>query len=229
MERAGSASRVIGVLLIVHMLGSGIVNFAMEKPLFGEAFLLNAAASSQQIGLAVVLGLITEALWIAIAITAFPIFFRQSQRMALLLVVLAAVTLALAVVENIGVLSMVSLSDAYVKASEVDREQLRAASVIVTAARDWPHFLSRMFVGVLTFVFYSVLYRFTMIPRLLALFGLIAAILVVIAVALPLFGQRVIFPLLAPMGLCNLAVSIWLLAKGLRVRLDEKIEPAVRA
>lgn len=226
METGGSAGRVIGFLLILHMLGSGVVNFVMEKPLFGGTFLLNAASSSQRIGSAVIFGLISEALWIAIAITAFPIFFRRSQRMALLIVALAAVGLALAVVENIGVLSMVSVSEAYAKASEVEREQLRVASVIVIAARDWPHFLSRMFGGVLTFVFYSVLCRFAMIPRLLAAFGLIAAVLVVISLALPIFGQKVIFAMLAPMGIVQLVVAIWLIVKGLRVPLDDQIRPA---
>ena len=226
METGGGAGRVIGFLLIVHMLGSGVVNFVMERPLFGGTFLLNAASSSQRIGLAVIVGLITEAAWIVIAITAFPIFFRRSQRMALLLVVLAAVGLALAVVENIGVLSMVSLSEAYAKASEVDREQLRVASVIVIAARDWPHFLARMFGGVLTFVFYSMLYRFAMVPRLLAAFGLIAAVLVVISLTLPIFGQKVIFAMLAPMGVCQLIVSLWLIVKGLRVPLEDQIRPA---
>jgi hypothetical protein len=67
VETAGRAGGVIGFLLIVNMLGSGVVNFDKERPLFGGAFLLNAAPSSQRIGLAVVFGLITEAMWIAIA------------------------------------------------------------------------------------------------------------------------------------------------------------------
>jgi len=206
--------RTIGVLLITHMVGSGMVNFVMERPLSEGGFLVNAGVSSRQIGVAVILGLVTEAVWLVIAITVFPIFFPRSPRTALCLVALAIVSLALAVVENIAVMSMVSLSEAYGRASAVEQEQLRAVGIAVTAGRDWPHFISRIFVAATTFVFYSVLYRFVAIPRVLAVFGLIASVLMVTSVALPLFGQKVIFPLLAPMGICHLLVAVWLLAKG---------------
>jgi len=33
-------------------------------------------------------------------------------------------------------------------------------------------------------------------------------------VSLPLLGGHVIFPLLAPAGIANLALAVWLLAKG---------------
>ena len=35
-------------------------------------------------------------------------------------------------------------------------------------------------------------------------------------VAMPLFGHEVVFPLLAPLGLCQLALALWLLVKGFR-------------
>lgn len=226
MEAASRAGRIIGVLIIMQMVGSGIVNFVLEPRLLGAAgFLLNAASHSRQIGLAVLLGLITEALWVGIAITAFPIFCQRTQRMALWLVALAVVSLAVGVVENIGVMSMVSLSEAYAKASAVEREQLQSVQVIVASARDWPHFISRIFVGGAIFVFYAVLYRFKLIPRALAGFGLIAAVLMVTAVAMPLFGHDVVFPMLAPMGLSQLILAVWLIVEGFRGQRSPGVEP----
>lgn len=217
MESASRAGRIIGVLIIMQMAGSGIVNFVMEPRLLGApGFLVSAASNSRQIGLAVVFGLVTEALWVGIAITAFPIFYQRTRRMALWLVALTVVGLAVGVAENAGVMSMVSLSEAYTKASGFEREHLDAVRVIVASARDWPHFMSRMFVGGAIFVFYAVLYRFALVPRALAGFGLIAAVLMVTAVAMPIFGREVVFPMLAPMGLSQLVLAVWLMTKSFR-------------
>ncbi len=62
MEAASRAGRIVGVLIIMQMVGSGIVNFVLEPRLLGApGFLVNAASHSRQIGLAVLLGLVTEA------------------------------------------------------------------------------------------------------------------------------------------------------------------------
>ncbi len=217
MDAAGRAGRIIGVLIILQMVGGGLVNGVLEAPLFGTpGFLVNAAAHSRQIGLAAVLGLVTEGMWLAIAVTAFTIFYPRTQRMALWFLALAGVILAVAVVENAGVMSMVSLSDAYAKASAVDREQLQTVRVVVASARNWAHFMARIIDGCVIFVFYALLYRCALVPRAVAGFGLIAAVLMVAAVGMPLFGHDVVFPLLAPMGLSQLVLALWLIVKGFR-------------
>jgi hypothetical protein len=227
MEAASRTGRIIGVLIIMQMVGSGVVNFVLEPRLLGApGFLVSAASHSQQIGLAVLLGLVTEALWVGVAITAFPIFCQRTRRMALWFVALTVVSLAVAVAENVGVMSMVSLSEAYTKASAVQREHLETVQVIVASARNWPHFISRIFVGSAIFVFYAVLYRFTLVPRALAVFGLIAAVLMVTAVAMPLFGHDVVFPMLAPMGLSQLILAVWLITKGFRGQPNPGVEPS---
>jgi hypothetical protein len=217
METAKRAGRIIGVLIIVQMVGGGMVNFTLEAPLFGApGFLVNAASHSQQLGLAALFGLVTEALWVGIAITAFPIFGRRTQTMALWFIALAVVILAVAVVENAAVMSMVSLSEAYAKASAAEREQFQIIKIVVASARNWAHYLARIFDGGAIFVFYVVLYRFALVPRALAGFGLIAVMLMVTAVAMPLFGHDVVFPMLAPLGLSQLILAVWLIAKGFR-------------
>lgn len=218
MESASRIGRIIGVLIAIQMVGSGMVNFALERPLINPpGFLVNAAAHPQQLALAALLGLVTEPLvWLGIAITAFAIFYQRTQRMALWFVALAVVSLTVAVVENIGVMSMISLSQAYMKASAVEREQLETAKVIVVAARNWPHVLDRVILAGAIFVFYSVLYRFALIPRVIAGFGLIASPLMAIAMAMPIFGHAILFPMLAPMGLSHLILVVWLLTKGFR-------------
>jgi Domain of unknown function (DUF4386) len=217
MRAAVRAGRIVGVLIIIQMVGGGFVNFALEAPLFGApGFLVNAASHSQQLGLAVLLGLVTEALWVGIAITAFPVFKRRTQTMALWFIALAVVILAVAVVENAAVMSMLSLSEAYTKASAAEREQIQMVKIVVASARNWAHYMARIFDGGAIFVFYVVLFRFALVPRALAGFGLVAVTLMVAAVAMPLFGHDVVFPMLAPLGLSQLILAAWLITKGFR-------------
>jgi hypothetical protein len=68
------------------------------------------------------------------------------------------------------------------------------------------------------FVFYAALYRGALVPRALAGFGLLAAVLMVTTVAMPMFGHDVVFPLLAPVALSQLLLALWLIAKGFRHR-----------
>ena len=227
MGTARRAGRIIGVLMIVQMVGGGMVNFTLEAPLFGApGFLVNAASHSQQLGLAVIFGLVTEALWVGIAITAFPIFSRRTQTMALWFIALAVVILAVAVVENAAVMSMVSLSEAYTKASAAEREQIQIIKIVVASARNWAHYMARIFDGGAIFVFYVVLYRFALVPRALAGFGLIAVMLMVTAVAMPLFGHDVVFPMLAPLGLSQLILAVWLITKGFRGQPSPGVHPS---
>jgi hypothetical protein len=224
MVAAKRAGRIIGTLILIQMIVGGLVNFTLEAPLFGTpGFLVSAAPHSQQIGLAAVLGLATEALWVAVAITAFPIVWPRARAMALWLLALAAVVLAAAVIENVGVMSLVSFSEAYAKAPAAGREQLEAVRVIVSSARNWAHYMARIADGVTIFVFYAALLRFALVPRVIAGFGLVAVVAMLTSVGMPIFGHDVVFPMLAPLGLSQLALALWLIAKGFR----DQARPAV--
>jgi hypothetical protein len=219
MENPKSAARMIAALLLLQMACGPIVNFVLLAPVLGRGvFLENAAAHPLQIGVAVLVGLAMSAFSVGIAIVATPLFTRYSRAMALWLLAIAVAAFALAAVENVNVLSMLSLSQAYAKADPADAPLLRTLAVTVASPRNWAHYLGLIFAGSFAFVLYGVLFRFALVPRALAAFGLIGALLEIVAVALPLFGYAVIFPMLAPLGLAHLALMIWLITKGFAER-----------
>lgn len=210
--------RIVGALILVQMAGSVLVNFVLTRPLFGEpGFLVGAATHAQQIGLSALLGLTLGAAFVAIAITAFPIFWQCSQRMALWLLALSVGGFAVGAVEHMGVMSMVSLSEAYARSGPAEHAQFEALRIVVASARNWAHFTARVADGAVLLVFYALLYRCRLIPRALAAFGLIAVVLQLAAVAMPFLGHGVVFPLLAPIGLSQLALALWLIVRGFRV------------
>lgn len=212
-----SGGRLIGVLILIQMIGGATANFALEAPLFGTpGFLVNAAPHARQIALGVVLALIVEALGVAIAVTVFATVYERSRTLALWFFALAVVALAVAVVESAAVMSMISVSEAYAKAGSPAREQLETVRVVVASARNWAHYLGRITDGCVILVFYTLLYRLALVPRPIAGFGVLAALLMVTGVGMPLFGHEVLFPLLAPLGLVQLLLAGWLMVRGLR-------------
>ncbi|MFL5481846.1 MAG: DUF4386 domain-containing protein [Gemmatimonadaceae bacterium] len=222
------AAVIIGILILAQMAGSALVNFFAEAPLFdGAGYLANAASHSQQIAAAVFLAIVIEATWVAIAILAFPILAERSLRSALALFAVSIVCLVIGVVENSGVMSMVSLSQAYASASPADLTQLEAVRVAVGSARNWPHYLGRMFDGLAALTFYIALFRFVLVPRAITGLGIIAVASMITGLSMPFFGHAVIFPMLAPLGLTQLALALWLIAKGFDGRAVANVSPAI--
>jgi hypothetical protein len=217
MDSGRFASRWFAALLITQLVVGPIANFALLGNTFDGAggFLVNAAPNAQSIGLAALLSIGLAVVSAAIAIVLWPVVRPRSERLALWLVILGAAGIALAGIENAQLMSLVSLSQAYVAAAQPDEALYQALRGVVGSYRNWAHVIQLLAMGGLLFATFGVLYRLRLVPRLLAGFGMLAALSQMISVAKPLFGGWVIFPMLVPLGLANLALIAWLLWKGL--------------
>ncbi len=218
MNRTQSTSRWIAVMLLAQLVAGPLVNFGLLVPVFQNppGFLVNAAPHAFDVSLSVVILLAMGAVSAGIAIAAWPVVRARSERMALWLVVLGASCIALTAVENAGLMSMLSLSQAYTAAATPDETLYQGLRGVVASARNWAHYTQLLSAGGLLLVLYGALYRFSLVPRLLAAFGMAAAILQMTAVAMPLFGQPIVFLMLLPLGIAHLLLTGWLLTKGLR-------------
>ena len=217
MRTAKGIGRIIGVLILMQMIGSGLVNFVLLEPVFSApGFLVNAAGHSLRVSLSVLLGLATGLLPIGIAIAAWQVFRRYSHAMALWFVALSVVSFTLAAIENIDVMSLLSLSEAYTQANVADRVLFQALRGVVASTRNWTHYVGLVVAGCTLLVFYSTLIRFALVPRILAAFGLGAVMLEDSRSSLrALLGQSIVFPMLLPLGLSQTALALWLIARGL--------------
>jgi hypothetical protein len=215
MHTAKGIGRIIGALILMQMIGSGLVNFVLLEPVFSApGFLVNAAGHSLRVSLSVLLGLATGLLSIGIAIAAWQVFRRHSHAMALWFVALSVVSFSLVAIENIDVMSLLSLSEAYTQANVADRVLFQALRGVVASTRNWTHYVGLIVAGCTLLVFYGTLIRFALVPRALAAFGLGAVMLQIVAVAMPLFGRDIVFPMILPLGLSQLALALWLIARG---------------
>ncbi|MBZ5553236.1 MAG: DUF4386 domain-containing protein [Acidobacteriia bacterium] len=224
MRSAKSVGRIIGMLLFVQLAGL-IVPFVLLHPLTmgSRYFLANAAASSFQIKVAVFLLFANCALTIGMAIVAYPVFRQYSAQMALLLVAVGVIMFSLQAVDNAHVLSILSLSQQYAQAGGPD-ELFQTLAMVVGSTRRWAHYSELLVIDCWIFVFYSILYRFAPVPRVLAAFGLITVMLHFTGITLPLFlGYRSVTLMGATMALSHIALALWLIVKGFEERLPSRV------
>ncbi len=221
MKSAKNAGRITGMLVLVH-LGVGLwVPFALLQLLKGPAgFLPIAAANSGQIRAAVFLLFVGSAFATVIAIAAWPIFRRSSSAMALWLVALGVAALVLQAVDNSALLSMLSLSQEYAKAGAAKTELFQALAVVIGSARKWAHY-TYLFVAVSwILLLFTTLYRFRLVPRALAAFGVIASLLQIVGVTVRGFlGYPPEMRLAVPLAPAYIGLAVWLIFKGFNEHL----------
>lgn len=213
---AKSAGRAVGALLVVQMTASYIVNFVLLDPLSSApgGLLANAANSPIRVGIWALSGLAIGIISLAIAIMTWPVVHRHSARFALWIVALAAVSLSLLAVQSVGILCVLSLSTARATTGGVAGGVYETAALLARSLRNWTHYTELVVGGCMYFVFFAALFRYRLVPRVLAGFGLAAVASQIAAVSLPFFGRDVMFPLLAPLGLALLLLAVWLMVRG---------------
>jgi hypothetical protein len=214
--------RTIGMMLLAQLAGL-IVPFVLLLPLTTVPvdYLANAARAAFQIKAGVFLLFANCALTIGISITALRIIRPHSEAAALWLVAVSVIMFLLQSVDNIHVLSMLSLSQQYNQAGDHDELFLKLAAV-VGSTRRWAHLTELLVIDGWILLFYSVLLRFALVPRAVAVFGLVTVLLHFIGIPLRGFaGYGGVAVMGMPMALSHITLATWLIAKG----VDERHGP----
>lgn len=222
MKALTRTGRGVGLLLLLQFASGLTVPFILVQPALPDApdFLTVAAAHALQIRAAVLIAFVGGALTVVLGITALPILLRYSSAAAYGFLVVCAVSCTLDAVHNAAMMSMLSLSRTYVSESASDPATYQAVAVVVASTRRWAHYAQLAAVGGWICVFYGSLFRFALIPRLLAALGLVGIALQFTGVTLPMFaGYGAITWLAIPLAPIHLAVAIWLMVKGFDKRL----------
>src|SRR5581483_3703430 len=176
MTTEKTAGRTVGFLLLLHLAAGLIIPFILLHPLVSPpGFLGSAATIPNQVRAAVMLLFVGSALAIGVSCAALQTFRQYSNAAAYWLLSLAIASFALQAVDNAHLLSMLSLSQAYAQADSSNTQAVQTVAVALGALRKWSHYSFLLVVGCWIFLLYSFLYRFRVVPRVLAAFGLLGA------------------------------------------------------
>ena len=208
------SGRVIGLLILLQFAAGISVNAVLTAPLFEEpGYLLTATANSLQLGWSVLLALLGSMMALAVACIAYPIFKARSEPSAVAYVAITAVGAAVLAIEQVGYLSMIAFSEAYTLAGD-DQATFESMRVAGSALRNGAHYYSLLVSGCTLGLWYFLLWRFSLLPNLIAGLGMIAVCLQLYVISQPILGGFVFFPLLAPLALAQILQGGWLLWRG---------------
>ena len=211
---------IVGVLFIiatvVHMVG----NLSFSKPILDNPdYLIIASANGNQVITGALLLLIAAFASASIAIWLYPILRKYNEGLALGAVGFRLMEGMLYIVAVVGLLSILTLSQEYIKAGAPDASLFQASGTSLLAVRDWAGQLSMIAFTMGALMYYYVFYQSKLIPRWLSGWGFLGAALSLAAALLAISGQIIYFStvfilLQVPIGVQEMVFAAWLIVKG---------------
>lgn len=182
-----------------------------------------AGFSETTVSVAVVLEFMLIVANIGTAVVLYPIAKRQSERLALGYVAARIVESTFILVGLMSIISLVSVNDALVGASGLEAGSLAAQGSSLTATYDWAFlFGPGLVVGFGNgLILGYLMYRSGLVPRRMAMFGLVGGPMLILSFALILFGvyengSGPAFLLALPEIIWEASLGIYAVWKGFR-------------
>ncbi|MHB1341153.1 MAG: DUF4386 domain-containing protein [Coriobacteriia bacterium] len=210
----------VGVLFILCSAASILSIAPLGGPLVAPVDLAKLATNDTRVVLTALIEFVWALTGAGIAIGLFPVIKKFNPALALGSVAGRLVEAVFVVVGALGLLALLTVSQEAVAAGSASVATVATTSNLVLAAREWVHgFVALIPFGVGAFMYYVVLYRSRLVPRWLSGWGLVAIALFMVSTVIAGFTQEFGFTtvntvLNIPIGLQEMALAIWLIAKG---------------
>jgi hypothetical protein len=155
----------------------------------------------------------------SIAIWLYPILKKHHDALALGSVVFRVIESMLYIIGVVGLLSLLTLSQEYVKAGASNASLFQVSGIALLAIKEWAGELSVVAFTVGAMMYYYVFYQSKLVPRWLSGWGFLAAVSSLAAVLLSISGQiapfsTVFIVLQLPIAVQEMVLAVWLIAKG---------------
>ncbi len=210
----------VGILFIVCSAAT-LVSFAFTGSIIGSNDYLSKLFESKNM---VITGALIEFIWAAtcagIAIGLYPLLRRYNRSLALGAVGFRVVEGIFVLMGTLSLLSLLTLSQEFIAAGAPAASSFQTSGTLLLALRDW----SLNVVGPLAFtlgalIYYVILYKSRLIPLWLSGWGIFGALLSLAATVLAAFthdfGTDTVNTYLnIPIGVQEMVLAVWLLAKG---------------
>jgi hypothetical protein len=210
---------IVGILFIVATV-TAIVGLLCYQPILTGDYLRIGAEHKNQIVLGALMELLLVCSAIGTAIGLFPILRPYGERIALGHLCFRFLEAIVITIGIVAVLSLLTLSQAFVAAGGSDPAAFRASGTLLLAAHSWSFVLGPLFLlGINTLMYSYLFYRSRLVPRPLAVLGLAGATLVFGNALLVLFGvfAQLSVPavlLAMPIAAYEMILAVWLIVKG---------------
>lgn len=211
---------VVGVLLIVCSVASVLSVAPLGSMLDSPVDLTRLAVNDDRVVLAALIEFVWAATGAGIAIVLYPMLRHHGRAMAFGAAAARVVEGVLILVGTLSLLALLTLAQESLRSGWTDNASTDASVQVLLAVREWvPSFMILLPFLLGAGMYYYLMYRSTIVPRWLSIWGLLAVALSFVATLYSGFTQEFGFTTLntalnIPIGLQEMVLAVWLIAKG---------------
>jgi Domain of unknown function (DUF4386) len=210
---------IAGVLLLIGAVTAFVSNGLTDPVLRAPDYLTSISAHGTQIMIGALVAVIEAIASASIAIVLYPVLRKYHEGLALGAVSFGLMKGVFSLVKIIGLLSLVLLSQHFVKAGAPSTSAFQIVGMLTLAIMNWAHSVfGDIALGVSALMYYAVLYQTRLVPRWLAFGGLTGGVQTLAAAVLVMFGFNplsfLIISSILPLFLQGMGLGGWLIVKG---------------
>jgi hypothetical protein len=157
----------------------------------------------------------------------FPVLKPHSERAAVGYLTARIIDATFIAVMALLILVQIPVGIEYLNAGSSDTSYLQALSAVLTEANLYAYEFAMITVGVAGLILCSMFYRAQLVPRLLAVWGLIGYAILLLGSVLQVFGFNLNSIQAIPGGLWELFIGVWLIVKGFSTSSQLPSEPTI--
>jgi hypothetical protein len=208
-----TTARIIGVIYLAGMVlgitGDRLIHSIMDAP----DHLSTLAANSMLLSVGVVLWLVTVAGDASHGILMYPVLKRHSGRAAVGYLAARIMDATFIAVMALMILIQIPIGVEFAQGGS-DASYLQALSAVLGQGQLYAYEIAMLTLGVSGLILCSALYRAALIPRPLAIWGLVGYAILLGGSVLQILGFQLNTLHAIPGGLWELFIGVWLIAKG---------------
>jgi hypothetical protein len=206
---------VVGALFIIDLVMNGIGSTLVEVIIDGPDYLVKLSEHQGQVITGVLLEAISVVCLVTIGFMVYPVLKRQSTTIAHGYLGVRVVETVIAATFVISHLMLLGLSQEYVGADAPDASHYQTIGTLLIKGHDFAYQVYLIFYSLGCLMLFGLMFRARLVPRFISIWGLIGVVVAVSGLVADLYGADVGMETYAmPLGLCQIFLAIWLIAKG---------------
>ena len=214
MNKYRTTARIVGIVylggFIVSLSGNGLV----QSILGASNPLATVSVNGMKLAIGATLWLMAVVGDAAHGVLMFPVLKLHSERMAVGYLASRIVDAVFIAVMVLFILLQIPLGSVYLKAVAHDFIYLQDLSTVSVQASQYAYQIGMIAVGVAGSILCYNLYRAKLVPRLLALWGLVGYVLIFCGMLSEIMGSGLGLISSIPGGLWEIFIGVWLIVKG---------------
>jgi hypothetical protein len=205
---------VVGVVYLAGFV-VGIGGEILIQPILGAPDRLSTvSANSMMIAIGAILWLMAVVGDAAHGVLMFPILKQHNERIAVGYLAARIVDAIFIAIMVLFILIQIPLGSEYVKAAAPNASYLQALSTVSVQANQYAYQIGMSTLGISGLLLCSTLYRAKLVPRWLAVWGLVGYAIILCGMVSEIMGSGLGLVSSLPGGLWEVFMGVWLIVKG---------------